>query len=277
MEATKEPEIIIRASSLSDYANCPRKASAKLFREQIEDKGFKLRKRPPHISASLGVAAHAAFAQLLRDKRDRKFNVPIADTIAYGINEFDKEVAGGFETDDTTPNKDTAYKQIQTAIRLYAIRILPKIEPKFIEKLVRYDLGDGFILEGHLDAYDYADFLHDTKTGGNDSNYFYQVGAYVLGLEAEGENVKGAQIDWLKRTPLNAKNGPAEPKVETYDPMDAAKGAFALAHRFKRDLQLFLKTGNEWSFYAHPCPMLCKEKYCDAHTSNYCTVWRKNK
>lgn len=266
-------KIIIRPSMLADYAACGRRAAASLFREDFEAMGFTLRKMQPHIAGSLGTAVHKVVARLLKDKM-KGIASSFKDVLAEGIAEFDKETKNGVTTDDTTPNADTAYKQIMSIARMYAIRVLPQHQPKAVEVKVSYSLGDNYFLQGTFDSYDTADIVHDLKTGSRDNNYKYQVGAYVLGLKEAGEKPQAAQIDHIARTSPSAKKGQAEPTFERIDAQEASIAAYALAHRIKADHQFFKSSGSEWAFTADPSTNLCKEKYCSAWGTPACTLWR---
>lgn len=269
-------KVIIRPSSLADASDCARRNAAANFKNDIKAAGFTLRERMGIISAKLGTAAHHGIAELLRKKQAGQ-KEEFKDVLASSIDNFEKGIKDGVETDDTTPNADTGIKQLANILRVYAISILPKIQPKLIEHKVTYPLGDNYFLEGTLDAYDHSDWLHDVKTGGTDKNHILQMGSYTLGLREQGEDPQGAQADWIKRTPLSAKAGQAPAKYETYDVDKAAIAAFAYAHRIKADHRHFLETGNEWSFMPSPDSNLCSEKYCPAWGTNFCSLWREKK
>lgn len=265
--------VVIRASTVNDYQTCPRMIAAKVFTADVQAAGFKIEPRKGQIGAKTGDTVHAAIAAMLTEKRDQlQFQSSIEDVLDKPLTELEEAVKEGVDFDATTKTLDQAVLQVKQQVRTYAAKVLPLIHPKLIEHKVEWKLKPGYVVRGKLDAFDYSNIVHDTKSGTRDRGYVYGLGSYMHGLEEEGEKVEGGQADWIPRS-----NKYKDPTFENYSARVAKDAAFAMAHRVANDHALFIETGNEYAFPAFQNSQLCSAKYCWAHGTNFCSLGRQTK
>lgn len=269
----------IHVSTLNDYAGCARMVAHKVFAADFASFGFPVPEKKNFVAGLTGTAVHASIAALNKIKRDELRLVQGAEletVLEKSVHDFEEATKDGVEYDATTKSFDMAAALIKQQSRLYAAKVLPKIYPRLIEHKVRYlitpetDEHPAYWLVGTLDIFDDAKFLHDAKSGSRNRNHMYQFGGYVLGLQAEGEQVEGTQSIWLKRG-----GKPQDPVIEPYPVRACRDAAFAMAHQMVADHKLFMKTGNEWAFRGDPNHNLCDPKYCQTFGTAACSLGRK--
>jgi len=256
---------------LPGWADCSRRAAAKQYRKIIEGAGFPLRKLKPSIGAAIGTAVHTVAGGMLEQKRDGLALDPRPPS-AMSLKEFMEEIAGGVEWDDTTPNLQTAHKQITSLAAAYR-PLIEAVEPVLVEQNFKATISDGWQLTGKIDLFDAAGKLDDLKTGSVARPYIQQAGGYVLLLEAHGHKVEGAGNTFIKRV-RPTKPQPA-PKHTDFDLDSARRSAFAAIQEIRSDVEGFAETGDPYAFRANPMSMMCTEKYCPAWGTEFCTLHLK--
>jgi hypothetical protein len=261
----------IRCSMLPSYADCGRRAAAKQYRKEVEGAGFALRELDPSVGAALGTAVHSGAAMLLQAKKASGQVGSESDALEFAVGEFDEGTRDGATWDDTTPNKNVAHFQIRRLIASYA-ELAGRVDPALIEFPLRVDAGDGFELTGTIDLLTKQLALRDLKSGALPRPYQAQLGSYSLLLKSNNVAVAETLIDWLPRAP---KTKP-QPSVETqrYAVDTCERAAFATIKLIKRDVTEFRRTGDPWAFQANPCSMMCVERFCPAHSTKFCDMWK---
>lgn len=269
----------IRASMLPAYPDCPRRAAAKQFRQEITDAGFELRTLEPTVGAAVGTAVHAAAATALRRKRDEPdFEVDdqvLQDAVGEAVAGFRAEVGTGAVWDETTPNLRKAEAQITRLVRVYLIEVVRTVEqPLLIEAPFEAKVAPRFMLTGHVDLFTRGGVLRDIKTGALPRPYQAQLGGYSLLLRSNGHQPEALQVDFIKRAPLSKSQDP--PVSEVYDRHDSECAAAGTIAAIQRDIERFRETEDPWSFPANPMSLMCSPKYCPAHGTEWCRMGRKD-
>ena len=262
----------IRCSMLPSWPDCNRRTAAKQYRKMIEAAGFPLRKLKASIGAAIGTAVHKFAAGMLGQKLDGLALENTLPSSADGLKDFMAEIAGGVEWDDTTPNLQTAYKQIESLAGAYR-PLIKDVDPVLVEQDFKATIAEGWQLTGKIDLFDSAGYLDDLKTGSVARPYIQQAGGYVLLLEANGHEVKAAGNTFIKRV-RPTKPQPA-PKHTEFDLDSARRSAFATIQDIRDGVEAFEQSGDPYAFAANPMSMMCTEKYCPAWGTDFCTLHLK--
>lgn len=261
---------VIRPSSLSSFMDCGRRAATKLFWREIADAGFTLRQLSAGIGAATGTATHAAAAYSLKEKMLSGELGNETESEHRALESLKAETANGVTFDATSPNINTAEKQVLRQAKTYRIHVAAKLEPVAVEQ--RYEAEtNGFLISGQVDVA--SNGLRDLKTGNKPRANFAQYGLYAQLLRTHGIEVPTIVEDFVQRVAI-AKPQP-EPIEIAYDVALCETTAMALIRRIEKDYQEFLATGNPDAWLANPSSVLCSEKYCSAWGSDFCPFWRK--
>lgn len=262
----------IRCSMLPSWGDCSRRTAAKQYRKIVEGFGFVLRRLKPSIGAAIGTAVHHAAAAMLRDKRDGKEST--GNVFESAVTAFLEEIAPGAVWDDTTPNTQAARRQIESLTTAY-LPIVEVREPLLVEEELKAAAGNGWTLTGTVDLFDADGVLDDLKTGVLPRPYIQQVGGYAMLLEANGHEVTGAGITFIKRVRVG-KPQPA-PVRTAFDLEPARRSAWAAVQEIRRDVEAFAERGDPYQLRANPMSLMCSEKYCPAWGTDFCNVHLKGK
>jgi len=265
--------MIIRASSLSSYNDCPRRSAARMFRKTISDAaGFALNPQFSRVDAAIGTAVHKGAEFGFTEKLAG--HVPnLPDMEESAVEQFRKEIEQGVVYDDISPNNNHAEFQVQKMTFLFNEYVLPGIEPAMKpEKEFKADLGDGFILSGHPDVIS-RKAVEDLKTGKGTAHHA-QMGAYSLLAKSNHlPTTSNLIIHRIKRVPKTKP--PQKPESSIYNAKACEIDAHGTIIRIKRDITEFEKSGNPAVFPANPMSILCSEKYCPAHGTEFCGITKK--
>lgn len=266
--------IDIHPSSLTEYADCPRRAAAKMLRRDINHAGYTLREPNRVIGASVGTAVHTGAQYTLDCKIDTGTLAPLKDTQERAMDMLQTGIADGIVWDDTSPNRNTAEKQTLRMVGEYMKSIAPAIEPMRVEYKMSYPISEGYQIVGTIDLLaDFPSALRDLKTGAKMKMHLPQIGGYHYMLRKHGHPVQKLAVDYLPRVSINKSQPPAQ--YHEYDAQLAEQSAAAVIRRFMSDHKEFEKrrvAGQplEFAFLANPSSMLCSKKYCPAHGTQFC-------
>ena len=195
---------------------------------------------------------------------------PSAETaIACGIESLGTEIESGAVWDATSPNLNTAQRQVARLARSYIDHVAPKITPISVEERLVARIGttaDEVLLSGQPDVT--TDGVRDTKTGTVRRYNAAQLGAYSLLLRSHGNQVNHLIEDYIKRVPLKADQ--PFPVEITYDQSLSENLAGVIMNRIMADYAAFMESGNPEVILANPMSMLCSDKYCDASGTTFC-------
>lgn len=261
----------IRASSLSELFDCPRRWSAKHL------EGLRL---PTSGAAQLGTAVHAGTA-LFDQSRIVQAGLTIDDCIGQVVDAIYKP-----ETDvDWSDSSPKEAEQIATALhKKYCREISPRFEFAAVEATCNQldipELGisltgttDRIYYDARNDAYGIADLKTGKAAVGSDgtvktSGHAAQMAVYeVLAEQATGHAIDApAKIVGLQTAKTEASRrvgiGEIHDAKELLVGSDDEPGLLELASGF-------IKSGN---FFGNPRSSLCSSKYCPAY--NLCRFRR---
>lgn len=275
--------VVIRASSLSGYADCPRRSAARMFRREIIAAGFDLRETPPGIGAAIGTAVHKAAAVMLAEKADKGTLPPDDVTDDAAIETLRAETAPGILFDRESPEINAAELQVRRMARAYRNGVAPDIQPLLIEERLEAQVTPLIALSGQADVIAREPGrVRDLKTGKRLGNHAPQIGAYSLlartptEANPDGVDVQQASIDWVPR--VSSKKPQPAPEQHRHDVARCETAALAVLRHIEGDLRTFREgdmargvlPGDPWSFVANPSSMLCGPKYCPAHGTSFC-------
>lgn len=258
--------IVIRPSSLPTFVDCQRRCAARTAPRMIEDMGYKLRDLPQRVGPAVGTATHAAVAHTMLNKIATGESANQTETEQAGLEALDETVSHGVEFDGITPNFNSAQKQVVRLYRVYRLHLESTIEPTEVEHRIERQTKRGNTLSGQPDVVDLG--IRDTKTGVVHRVNMLQLGAYSLLKRAEGGDVRYLVEDYIQRVDI-AKEQPV-PMTFNYD-LDVSERAAGrvildIEERFAR----FEESQDEMEFIANPGSMLCSDRWCTAHSTDFC-------
>lgn len=267
------PETIIRASSLSGYADCPRRTAARILRSEIEDAGYSLRSTPKTIGGMVGTAMHAGTAHIMSEKRKTGLmgNTMEAEQVALEI--LETETVGDVLWDSHTENLDSAQKQALSMLQICRQEVLPHITPVEVEKRLEAKVREDVTLTGQVDVSSEHGIM-DWKTGRIRRANGPQYGAYLLLARTHGMPGNDATEVYIKR--VKADKPQPLPEVHKYQAGIIENSAIAIIKHMTRDIDAFRAKGDHREFLANPSSMLCSDKYCPAWGTGFCKEHKNN-
>lgn len=286
---------IIRVSYLSGWQDCPRRNVSKVLREWIlNNTGYLLRIPLNGVSGLVGTASHTAIIHILETKKNMGENSEqdLKDGIEKGIVKYNSQVEEiiNVDYDRTTPLDNIAEKQIEKIATAYFYGIAPEVKPIDLEKRLKVDLDRAvsienmsysFTLSGQPDIVT-ENAIRDIKTGKNAQTSHAQLGAYSLivkqhiqawpELAADQGYVlpDSCIIDHVPR--VGAKTVQPAPESLTYTSEICENEAKAAISRATWDLATMLHYKDPSKIACNTSSMLCSEKYCQAHKTDFCPV-----
>jgi hypothetical protein len=266
--------IEIHPSSLTEYADCPRRAAAKMLKKELQESGYNLRESNRVIGASVGTAVHTGAQYTLDYKIDTGTLAPLKETQEKAIDMLSTGIADGILWDDTSPNRNTAEKQTLRMVGEYMRGIAPSINPVRVEYKMTVNIAVGYVLKGTIDLMAaHPSALRDLKTGAKAKMHLPQIGAYHYMLRKHNYPVDLLAVDYLPRVSITK----AQPHAQytEYDASLAEQSAASTIRRFMSDHKEFERRKAasqplEFAFIANPSSMLCGPKYCPAYNTNFC-------
>jgi hypothetical protein len=278
-------DVIIRSSSLSGYTDCPRRTAARSFKAVVEAMGYTLRQPPSSGVASVGTGVHSACAHALATRLDgREDLAPLRDCIDAGIAEMERDLAevGPVEWSADTRTIGDAHAQVRRMSEAYYRGPAQTIQPRHLERRLEVTVTDGVVLSGQSDVVAAVeDGIRDTKTAARAGAHGPQVGSYALLERSHGTTIAKATIDWIPRVSLKK---PQPPVVSTeLDVAACESAAWAIVHRIAFDFCNFvdgnealrLVAGDPWAFPANPSSKMCSDRWCPAHSTQFCVEHAK--
>jgi len=263
---------VVRGSYLSAYADCTRRGAARLFPDLVKDAGYRLNWLNANIGAATGTGTHAAAAVTLGEKAKTGELGNITEAEQAGLDALNEAVEYGVTWDPTSPDLNTAQKQVIRQHKIYRMRVATKIQPVTVEKRLNVRIDDlGLILSGQSDviATTTDAELRDLKTGVVSRANGPQYGAYVLLQKAHGDPVLGVVEDYVERAPISKPQ--PEPVENKYNAERVAFLAESVLRRIRQDLDAWTTHQNPvLAWIANPNSMLCSEKFCPAYGTDFC-------
>lgn len=266
--------MMLRMSMLPGYNDCARRGAARQFREQITDRGFTLRTTQPSAGARLGDALHRVAADLLRSRADENIisSQRIQDAIEASWEIFKLKIRDGVEWDETTKNSYDAQKQLK-GMSYSIVGACQRMMPSQIEYALLGTLASGLLVSGHLDVRESTGIIWDFKTGKRKPTAWSQLGGYAILGDANQLPASEVGMIFCPRVPASKEQ--PDIIVERLDAEEAKSAARSVIFSIEKQLEMFLTTGNPWSFPANPMSLMCSATYCPAHGTPFCKVGKK--
>ena len=277
-------DLIIRPSSLVDYADCSRRWAARHMRDQLAAAGYQLRHAPPAGAGALvGSGVHAGAGYTLEQMRETGAPGQDADAIEAAVVGFrERAQIEGADWDDTTDSPNTAEKQIARMVRVYRWQVAPQVQPVLIEERAEAEFAPGIILSGQLDtlaagrdAAADGSTIRDLKTGTRRRMNAPQYGAYSMIFQAHGYQPNRIVEDYIRRVPLRQEQPDAEQHL--LDMQQARQDAWGLLRAITRDVTDFqARAANPrgefppGAFLPNPASALCSPRWCPAWGTDFC-------
>lgn len=269
---------IVRASSLPQFSDCQRRWAARTIAAELLEAGYKLNKNMrTSIGAMIGTATHAGAAYLMSEKMNTGDIGNQTEAEQRALEEFTHSMQEGVLWDDTSPNHSDSQKQLVRMLKVFRHGIAPEIRPFAVERRLEAAFDEDFIVSGQSDLQLLElESIDDLKTGRNMSRHFAQIGTYSLLARTAYPDiyVNRLRVNFIPR--VSIKREQPEAIIEEYNQSVAENSAISTLNHVKHtigDFRKALKEGGmppEHVFLANPSSMLCSEKYCPAHGTNFC-------
>lgn len=281
--------IFIRASTLSIWPDCERRAFARLNRAEVIAAGHVLRDVPRGIGAIIGTASHYAIEVMLATKASTGKLPPEVEPQDAARTKLRQQVNDGGEVLYDTARGVThrlgdAIDQVTRMVLSYQLHTAPKVEAIVsVERRLEAERENGaIILSGQSDLVcREPGQVRDVKTGITmPASWSAQVGAYSLLNRSHGFDIKSVAIDFIPRVRRHAVQ-PA-PVSSTTNVHDAEVAASSIIKRIASAVETFrlgdkkrdIIAGDPWAFLANPSSNLCSPKYCPAWGTSFCREGR---
>jgi hypothetical protein len=277
--------IVIRCSSLSGYPDCPRRGAARLFWQEIEAAGFRLRRTTRGIGAAIGSALHKAAATTLDEKARSGELPPVTVAADIAVAELTEQARYEIEFDGPhgpTHSRREAELQTLAMTRMYHYLIAPDIEPLVVEERLEAEVEPGIVLSGQPDVVAREPHrVRDLKSGARrPGSAAPQLGGYALLARSHGLDIDSASIDFIQR--VRVATPQPEPVSNPVAVGPAETAAANILRHIAGDLTTFrdgdparrILPGDPWAFMANPSSILCGEKWCPAWGTSFCNEWQ---
>jgi len=264
--------VLLRPSNFPMWPDCQRRTAARMFGTEIADAGYHLREIATSVGASVGTATHTAVAHCLTEKMQGRGVPPDVDCTDKGIDELRKRIADeGVQWDATTPNLNTAQRQVQRQYKIYRLVVAERINPVAVEHRVTVNTIRGNKLSGQIDCADTG--IRDLKTGTVARNNIAQYGGYSMLRRGEGHAVPTITEDYVPRVAIDKEQPP--PLEIAHNPQLAEAVAARIIQDIESAYEQFRSTGDNLTFLANPASVLCSDRFCLAHGTDWCEEGRK--
>lgn len=274
----------IRASSLSQWPDCPRRSAARMFKAEIERAGFKLSETPRGVGLVVGISLHSSAELILGEKARSGALPPLSVAQDAAAETLKEETSKGVMYDKrATQNRADAESQVIRMARSYHADLAPKIFPIIVEERLEAQVSPYIVLSGQPDSVAREPgTVVDLKSGTILGNHAPQLGAYSLLARTptpgrpEGIEITSARIDWVPRSSM--KRPQPDPVSEVRDIGAAETAASRILQEIERSIRTFregdeerrILPGDAWAFTANPSSKLCGPAYCPAFGGDFC-------
>lgn len=270
--------IIIRASSLPGFGDCPRRWAARHLYSDVTDAGFALRSVPTGAASVVGTAVHAGAAEALTEKMTRGTLAPLSQATDRAIEslraaEDEDEILW---TDRDIKDVNDAERHIIAMTGVYHESVAPGIRPASVETRLDAMVCDGVVLSGQADVVEEDGTVRDLKTTSmTTGSWGPQVGGYARLARSYGTMVESAAIDIIRRgTTRRAPDASTLiPDVRACEVANQRIIEAVLSARsvfLSGDSSRSLPAGDPWAFAANPQSKTCGPKYCPAWGTEFC-------
>lgn len=273
----------IRASSLPNYSDCPRRWAARTLAGELKNYGYRVSESEiSSIGASIGSGVHGGAAFMLLEKMNTGAASIDSSAEDFAIHEYEERAKEGVLFDSATASMSEGQEQVRRMLRVFRYGLLPNIEPIAVERRLEANVGDDFILSGQSDLQTLQPgTIDDHKTGTISRQHYAQMGSYsMLARTAHPEfPIKKLRVNFIPRVSL--KKPQPEPVIDEYDLVAAENAAQATIDHIKiatKEFRRRIDEGDappEHAFLANPASMLCSQKWCSAWGTDFCKEHKK--
>jgi len=275
--------VLIRASSLSSYPDCPRRTAANIFAKDIEAAGFTLRELVRGVGAAIGSAVHRGAATILKEKAQLGRMPPPTLGLDAARDELREIVHEGVVYDDMSRKLESAEIASLRMVATYRDNLAPYIDPILVEERLEATAGTGLILSGQSDVIAREpSTIRDLKTSKFTAMGYHkpQLGGYSLLARSRGIDITRAVIDFVQR--VGARQEQPKPVSIEYDVDKAESTALNILRVMNNDIRTFrqgdlrreIGPGDPAAFMANPNSRLCSPDWCAAWGSKFCQEHR---
>lgn len=266
----------IRASATNNWADCERRLVATAFPDLVMARGIELERRPTHIGAHVGTAAHASVASMWREVAASGGDWP-SYVMAFEVGVASLEntfAADGVVYDDTTKDRQEAIIATDKIVKAYRNHRSPAVVPLAFETLLEARIKRGWKLTGHVDlmstdAVFVADTeLDDLKTGVSVPSPGPQLGSYDMLLEAVRTPVKSVRMTFIRRVRRTAEQPP--PLIVPMDRAIIRRQARFAIEEITTKVDALAKGADIFTAKANTNSRLCSAKFCSAFGTDWC-------
>ena len=263
-----ESQTVIRASSLPQYMDCARRSAIRLFPADILGAGYSVSITKPSIGALIGTATHRVLEVSLRASMTGESIPDFEQMQRIAADDLTAATANGVIWDDTTTRLEVGIKQVARQADKAWELVGSLMKPIAVEEEFSANMGDGFVLRGHIDVREPVK-LGDWKTGNVQRANMAQYGAYSLLARSNGiTGIEVLQEIYIERKGITKPQ--PDPIITEYDVADSEEYAMAVARRMKADLTTFRETRDANAFLPNPNSMMCTPDYCPAWGTEFC-------
>jgi hypothetical protein len=273
--------IVIRASYLSSYVDCPRRTAARIFAQDITAAGFNLRQVVQGIGAAIGTAVHKGAATILREKANLGRMPPPTLGFDAARDELRLLASEGIVYDDISHKLPEAETATLRMVASYRDELAPWIDPILVEERLEAKAGAGLMLSGQSDVIAREPgTVRDLKSGKGLGYHKPQLGGYSLLARARGLDIQRAVIDFVQRVSHRQEQPP--PVSIEYDVDKAESVALNILRVMDNDIRTFrdgsvrreIAPGDPAAFMANPNSRLCSANWCAAWGTRFCVEHR---
>lgn len=274
----RDSYLVIRASSLSQYADCPKRWAARNLWAEIKAAGYVLRDDSRGIGMAVGIGVHKSGQVDLEQKARTGELAPLSVIEDAGVETVREQIHLGVNFDQrVTPNANDAEQQVVRMARAYHHEVAPGIQPIIVEQRLEARVPwstTNMVVTGQADVIAREPgAVDDLKTGARLGYHAPQIGSYaLLGRTHETSDITEARITWIPRVTMKK---PQPPAIVT--PIDVARSETAATNVLRSidtainiwrngDAERGLLPGDPAAFISNPSSMLCGPKYCRAHS-----------
>jgi hypothetical protein len=268
----------IRASATNTWPDCERRLIATTFPDLVRAWGCELARKPTHVGAHVGTAAHAGVAVLWRGVQAIGDWPSLGDADDAAVTSIRETIEDqGIVFDGTTTDANEAEIAARKIIRAYRGTEPPRVIPFHIEGALQARIGGDWILTGHVDLAERGSVfvagsgLDDLKTGVQMPAPGPQLGSYDHLLEANGQPIDRVTMTFVRRCRRTADQPP--PLRVPFDRGVIRRQARSILKEVVAKVDAFTaeQGGNDpFTFKANPSSRLCGAKYCPAFGTAWC-------
>jgi hypothetical protein len=279
--------IVIRASSVSSWADCELRMAGHSMPWAFAEHGLEMAPQRGNIGALMGSGLHGGGEAGLGEKLLSGTLPPLSVVQDAAIEEFNRrrteerqatvEIVYSAEAPDT----DTAEWQVRRLTRQFYQDVIEVAEPLMVEARLEatFRQGQGTAADPEILLSGQADLLHVDRLNGarvlrdrNAATHAGQLGSYSNLIRSYGQEVDAALIDTVRVVKPEKAQPPVDP--QPLDVLAAERVATSALSEIADKAVKFIKTGDPFVYKANPSSFLCNVKFCRLYGQQACWATR---